>query len=71
MSIWCSSSCTGRENGGSIKPLFIDVLEQEYCQQEGIQYMGYSTLGSQWLMRGYYTNPVTVYILFYDPFDDL
>jgi hypothetical protein len=33
-------------------------FEQEFCHQEGIQYMGYSTLGSQWLMRGVSTNPV-------------
>jgi hypothetical protein len=58
--VWCSSSCTGKQNGGSLEPFFVDVLEQKYCEQEGIQYMGYSTLGSQWLMRGFSTNPVTV-----------
>lgn len=39
-------------------PFSPDVEIQEYCKQEGIQYMGYSTLGSQWLMRGFSTNPV-------------
>lgn len=39
---------------------FVDVFKQAFCQKEGIQYMGYSSLGSQWLMRGYAINPVTV-----------
>jgi len=39
-------------------PFSSDLKVQEFCHQEGIQYMGYSTLGSQWLMRGVSTNPV-------------
>lgn len=39
-------------------PFSADVEIQAFCQKEGIQYMGYSSLGSQWLMRGYAINPV-------------
>mmetsp|Transcript_77 Transcript_77/g.125 ORF Transcript_77/g.125 Transcript_77/m.125 type:complete len:298 (-) Transcript_77:1107-2000(-) len=31
---------------------------QEFCRLHGIQFVGYSSLGSQWMMRGYSTNPV-------------
>eukprot|EP00850_Spirogloea_muscicola_P022266 SM000285S10795 [mRNA] locus=s285:117122:119455:+ [translate_table: standard] len=39
-------------------PLAADIRLQAFCKKSGIQYMGYSTLGSQWLMLGLATNPV-------------
>eukprot|EP00850_Spirogloea_muscicola_P004036 SM000017S02776 [mRNA] locus=s17:171261:174279:- [translate_table: standard] len=39
-------------------PLAADIRLQAFCKKSGIQYMGYSTLGSQWLMLGHATNPV-------------
>lgn len=39
-------------------PLNPDTLVQLYARLIGMQYQGYSTLGSQWLMKGYAQNPV-------------
>ncbi|KAL3147234.1 hypothetical protein ABBQ32_002729 [Trebouxia sp. C0010 RCD-2024] len=39
-------------------PLSPDTLVQLYARMTGMQYQGYSTLGSQWLMKGYDHNPV-------------
>ncbi|DBB00433.1 TPA: hypothetical protein ACH3X3_002150 [Trebouxia sp. C0006] len=39
-------------------PLNPDTLVQQYARLTGMQYQGYSTLGSQWLMKGYPCNPV-------------
>ncbi|EIE20064.1 Aldo/keto reductase, partial [Coccomyxa subellipsoidea C-169] len=39
-------------------PLAADAEVRAFCRLAGIQYQGYSTLGSQWLMRGMDENPV-------------
>ncbi|KAA6422627.1 MAG: hypothetical protein FRX49_07487 [Trebouxia sp. A1-2] len=39
-------------------PVNPDTLVQQYARLTGMQYQGYSTLGSQWLMKGYHSNPV-------------
>ncbi|DBA78459.1 TPA: hypothetical protein ACH3X2_007948 [Trebouxia sp. C0005] len=36
----------------------LSTLVQQYARLTGMQYQGYSTLGSQWLMKGYHSNPV-------------
>ncbi|KAJ7570447.1 hypothetical protein O6H91_01G120300 [Diphasiastrum complanatum] len=41
-------------------PFHSDRGIQDYCLKEHIQYMGYSTLGSQWFLRGYGFNPVVL-----------
>lgn len=35
-----------------------DMLMQKYCRLQGIQYVAYSSLGTQWIQGGGKTNPV-------------
>eukprot|EP00899_Mesostigma_viride_P020562 jgi/Mesvir1/28507/Mv06276-RA.1 len=39
-------------------PLRSDRYKRQWCLERGIAYIGYSTLGSQWAMRGRLVNPV-------------
>lgn len=39
-------------------PFSPDTRMREVCAEEGVVYMGYSTLGSQWLLQGFAASPV-------------
>jgi len=39
-------------------PFHPNTEMQDFCRLQGIQFVGYSSLGSQWMMRGYTSNPV-------------
>ena len=39
-------------------PFSSDGIVREFCASAGIQYQAYSSLGTQWVMRGVQPNPV-------------